>query len=123
MIKVYEIKSNGFIGATKEIDPREGVTAGWTYTPPPDDGCYRWEAGAWIPGIEPISYDTTVSSDQVSSDVRTERNTRLADTDWTQARDVPEAIAAKWAPYRQALRDIPEQSGFPFFVEWPEKPE
>ena len=123
MIKVYEIKSNGHIGATKEIDPREGVTSGWTYTAPPDDGCYRWEAGAWVPSIEPVSSEPAISVEQVSDEVRAERNRRLADTDWTQGRDTPEATAAKWAPYRQALRDVPEQEGFPLFVEWPDKPE
>ncbi|MBQ7435453.1 MAG: phage tail assembly chaperone [Oscillospiraceae bacterium] len=33
------------------------------------------------------------------------------------------AINGDWAEYRQALRDITEQPGFPFEVEWPEKPE
>lgn len=123
MIKVYEIKSNGHIGATKEIDPREGVTFGWTYTAPPNDGCHRWEAGAWLPSIEPISSDPAVSSEQASSDVRDGRNRRLTETDWTQGRDVPEETVVKWASYRQTLRDVPDQSGFPFFVEWPDKPE
>lgn len=123
MIKVYEIKSNGHIGITKEIDPNDGVTARWTYTPPPDDGCYRWEAGAWLPSIEPISSDPVISIEEASESVRAERNDRLANTDWTQSRDVPEETAIKWAPYRQALRDVPNQLGFPFSIEWPEKPQ
>lgn len=32
------------------------------------------------------------------------------------------AVSGDWAKYRQALRDIPDQPGFPFKVEWPEKP-
>ena len=32
------------------------------------------------------------------------------------------AIRGSWAQYRQALRDIPEQSGFPYSVEFPEPP-
>lgn len=123
MITVYEIKSNGYIGISKEIDPRDGVTSGWTYTAPPNNGTHRWEDGAWVPGIEPVSSDSGISSEQASDGARTERNTRLADTDWTQGRDVPEATAAKWTLYRQALRDVPDQAGFPFYVEWPEKPE
>jgi hypothetical protein len=122
MITVYEIKSNGYVGVSKEIDPSEGVNSGWTYTAPPAEGVYRWEDGAWVHGIEPVSSGADVSSEQASDEVRTERNTRLAATDWTQARDVPEATAAKWAPYRQALRDVPDQVGFPLFVEWPEEP-
>lgn len=123
MVKVYEIKSNGHIGVTKEIDPREGVTTGWTYTAPPSDETHRWEDGAWIPSIEPASSDPAVSSEQASDDVRAERNRRLFEIDWSQGRDVPEELAAKWAPYRQALRDVSNQDGFPFFIEWPEKPE
>lgn len=32
-------------------------------------------------------------------------------------------LSGKWATYRQALRDIPQQDGFPFNVVWPAKPE
>ncbi len=123
MIKVYEIKSNGHIGLTKEVDPSEGVTANWTYTAPPSDGTYRWEDGVWVLSIEPVSSDFAVSSEQASDDVRTKRNHKLADTDWTQNRDVPEETSAKWAPYRQALRDLPNQLDFPLYIEWPEQPE
>lgn len=123
MITVYEIKSNGYIGISKEIDPSEGVNSGWTYTPPPAKGVYRWEDGAWILGIEPVSSDSGISREQASDATRSERNSRLSATDWTQARDIPETTTAKWATYRQALRDVPDQSGFPFCIEWPEKPE
>lgn len=34
-----------------------------------------------------------------------------------------ENIPAEWEVYRQALRDITAQTGFPFTVEWPAKPE
>jgi hypothetical protein len=122
MITVYEIKSNGCIGASKEIDPSEGVTSGWTYTAPPSDDTHRWEDGAWVSCVEPVSSGAGVSNEQASDDVRAERNSRLSATDWTQARDVPDATAAKWAPYRQSLRDVPDQVGFPFYVEWPEEP-
>lgn len=54
--------------------------------------------------------------------IRKDRNARLASTDWTQAVDVPQATKDKWAPYRQALRDVPQQAGFPENVVWPVKP-
>lgn len=54
---------------------------------------------------------------------RAQRNGLLYATDWTQARDIPEAIGVKWAPYRQALRDVPQQAGFPDNITWPTKPE
>ena len=53
--------------------------------------------------------------------VRTDRNKRLNDTDWTQVADAPVDKAA-WATYRQALRDITAQQGFPWEVVWPEQP-
>jgi hypothetical protein len=53
---------------------------------------------------------------------RQERDALLSATDWTQAADVPQAIKDKWAPYRQALRDVTSQEGFPWTVTWPEAP-
>lgn len=55
--------------------------------------------------------------------VRSERNTKLAETDWTQAKDIADNISSAWAPYRQALRDITSQAGFPWEVQWPTQPE
>lgn len=53
--------------------------------------------------------------------VRDDRNQRLADSDWTQLPDAP-INAQEWAIYRQALRDITEQAGFPWEINWPEPP-
>lgn len=55
--------------------------------------------------------------------IRAERDQKLLSTDWTQAFDVPQATKDKWATYRQALRDIPQQEGFPATVVWPAQPE
>jgi hypothetical protein len=53
--------------------------------------------------------------------VREQRNQKLKDSDWTQVLDAPVDQAA-WATYRQALRDISTQPGFPWDVQWPELP-
>ncbi len=53
--------------------------------------------------------------------MREDRNRRLADTDWTQLADAP-VNAQAWATYRQALRDVTAQAGFPWDIAWPEKP-
>ena len=53
--------------------------------------------------------------------VRAYRNTLLSDCDWTQVADAPVDKQA-WATYRQALRDVTAQAGFPWDVEWPEDP-
>ena len=57
-----------------------------------------------------------------AADIREERNAKLAATDWTQASDVPQSVKDSYAPYRQALRDVPSQSGFPNQVVWPTQP-
>lgn len=54
--------------------------------------------------------------------VRAKRNSLLAASDWTQVADTPVDRAA-WATYRQALRDVPDQTGFPDAVAWPVAPE
>ncbi|MCJ8138441.1 tail fiber assembly protein [Falsirhodobacter halotolerans] len=54
--------------------------------------------------------------------VRNDRDRRLAATDWTQLSDVPDATRARWRIYRQALRDVSDQPGFPGAVVWPEPP-
>jgi flavin-binding protein dodecin len=53
--------------------------------------------------------------------VRRGRDSLLAASDWTQVADAP-VDAAAWATYRQALRDIPQQDGFPENITWPETP-
>jgi len=56
-------------------------------------------------------------------EVRRERNKKLSATDWTQASDVPQAVKDSYISYRQALRDIPAQSGFPWTITWPVEPQ
>lgn len=52
---------------------------------------------------------------------RENRNQRLRDTDWTQTPDCTVDKQA-WATYRQALRDLPTQPGFPDNIVWPVPP-
>jgi len=54
--------------------------------------------------------------------MRQQRTEKLKDTDWTQVADAPVDKAA-WAVYRQTLRDITAQTGFPWNVTWPTQPE
>ena len=59
--------------------------------------------------------------DEAEEAVRNQRNRLLADTDWMALSD--NTMTPEWATYRQALRDITEQTGFPYSVNWPTKPE
>lgn len=56
-----------------------------------------------------------------STEIRKIRNQLLFETDWTQLADSP-VNPADWTDYRQALRDITNQEGFPWEVEWPALP-
>lgn len=59
---------------------------------------------------------------QQAKSVRDQRNTLLSNSDWTQVADAPVDKQA-WVTYRQALRDITVQAGFPWEIEWPTQPE
>jgi len=64
-----------------------------------------------------------VIADSKLVDLRSLRTALLAETDWTQNSDVPQATKDKWATYRQALRDITINYSSLDGVEWPAKPE
>lgn len=61
-------------------------------------------------------------STSTAAAIRFERDKKLAESDWTQGRDVPQTVSDLWAEYRQKLRDLPQQAGFPTNVEWPTTP-
>jgi hypothetical protein len=56
--------------------------------------------------------------------IRSRRDGLLQDTDWIVIKSYErgENIPAEWEVYRQALRDITDQAGFPYEVNWPAKP-
>ena len=57
---------------------------------------------------------------ELANEVREKRIGLLAETDWTASSDVTMSDAMK--AYRQALRDVPAQEGFPTDITWPTKP-
>jgi len=63
--------------------------------------------------------------DVKSRDVRSERDKLLSKTDWivTKSVETGSEIPQEWREYRQALREITEQEGFPLEVNWPTEPE
>jgi hypothetical protein len=81
--------------------------------------------GVWtqVWNISNLDEDTLAErTEGRAQQVRDERNYKIAASDWTQLSDSPVDQEA-WAVYRQALRDVPEQAGFPWNVTWPSKPE
>lgn len=61
---------------------------------------------------------------KAAESVRTQRDAKLAESDWMviKSSETGIALAAEWATYRQALRDITAQDGFPSEITWPTEP-
>ncbi len=71
----------------------------------------------------PIAEYVWPSVEEFAQLMRDKRAGLLYECDWTQAPDVPQVIKDKWAAYRQALRDVTSQAGFPYNIIWPTKPQ
>lgn len=102
-------------GAAPEHDPS-------TQTLVP--GNPEFAGGGWVCNYTVVDLsleEVQERADQKAAAVRVERNQRLTECDWTQVSDAPVDRVA-WAAYRQALRDISSQEGFPFNITWPESP-
>jgi hypothetical protein len=65
------------------------------------------------------AYRTAKDAEQAKS-VRTTRDQKLKDLDWTQGKDIADSISGPAATLRQALRDVPTQAGFPWDITWPD---
>ena len=66
---------------------------------------------------------------QAAANVRAQRDKRLAECDWVTLKAVDASndglgiqLPEVWVTYRQALRDVPAQEGFPHNVTWPDAP-
>jgi hypothetical protein len=72
--------------------------------------------------IPQAQYDNNVA--RHAQAVKADRDRMIAGTDWivTKSAEAGEPVPQAWKDYRQALRDIPEQVGFPFQVTWPTRP-
>lgn len=84
--------------------------------------------GSWIIGRTVYDMDATQRQNndaRMSASVRKKRDRLLTDSDWTQMNDSPLDTTARtsWATYRQELRDVSAQAGFPHSVTYPTQPE
>jgi hypothetical protein len=93
----------------------------WAWTVGPVFTEYTDDEGVTHTAAEQQAAYVQRIDDEQATRVRADRDKRLADTDWTQVADAP-VDASAWATYRQSLRDVPSQNGFPHEVTWPEKP-
>lgn len=84
---------------------------------------YLEEGVVYTVQVQPLTEeDNQAIKNSKAAKIRAERDKRLASTDWTQLADAP-VDKAVWATYRQALRDITAQEGFPETVNWPASPD
>ena len=107
---VYQYVANGVIVdyTEKQIAIKKNIPFG-----------YKWD-------ITTMSLKPQISLEEIktylSTKARRTRDTLLTECDWTQILDQPESTKLKWQPYRQELRDITAQEGFPDNIIWPIKP-
>jgi hypothetical protein len=84
------------------------------------EGSFAEVNGAWL---LPWVVENKPQED-AERNVRSERDGLLAETDWVVIKNTEKgtSIPEEWEVYRQALRDITGQEGFPYAVSWPVKP-
>ena len=113
-------ESAGYICMESDTEP-EFFTR-WVHTPadsPDNVGDKSAGIGSIVIVLTDTEYDTVLAAS-----ARQKRDRLIAATDYLVTPDYPisDDRLAKVKIYRQALRDIPEQSGFPRTITWPDKP-
>lgn len=110
MFRVFNATAPVYDTATEKL--QEG-------TPVFDNDANRWTQVWQVVALS--AEELQQKLDAESAAVRDTRNALLAGCDWTQLADSTVDKQA-WATYRQALRDVPQQAGFPWNVQWPTQP-
>ena len=82
---------------------------------------YTDEEGVTVTKAEQEQAYTARKNEEAATAVRSERDKLLAETDWRAGSDL--TMSDAWKVYRQALRDVTAQTGFPHEVTFPTKPE
>lgn len=85
-----------------------------------DDTEIKRQFSTYDPTTETIVLDQELLDEVAEVDVRKERDKRLAETDWMTSSD--RTMSQAEIDYRQALRDITDDEGFPHNVTWPTNP-
>ena len=85
---------------------------------------YVDEEGVTVTKTEQEQAYTARKNEEAATAVRAERDKLIASCDWMaiKAFEGGTTVSTEWATYRQALRDVSAQAGFPNDITWPEKP-
>ena len=91
------------------------------------DGVEQDAQGRWLWkwSISEMDDETKAAKDaEAAKAVRADRDRRLAECDWVVIKNLElnQNIPGVWEVYRQGLRDVPAQAGFPYDITWPSKP-
>ena len=113
-------ESSGNVCMESDTEPK--FYTRWVRTPAdsPDNVAPKdTDVGGIAIYLTDAEYDTVLAAS-----ARQKRDRLIAVTDYLVTPDYPieSDRLAKVKIYRQALRDIPEQSGFPRTITWPDKP-
>lgn len=110
---VYD-KSNP--NESKEIKELGAIPDGWTLKEPPEYSVWNVNAQDW-------EYSQELERPDKEASVRSQRDT-IVDRVSREINRLEDAgkDATAWRQYRVALRNVPEQEGFPFDITWPEQP-
>jgi hypothetical protein len=126
---IYHFRENdcAYIGFTEAQDSPYLPSFSTLQPPPEKDGFYAVMRNGWVlvEGDQPpsppfIPYEPIDIADKV----RAERDVKLGASDWRVIKSLEAGVPLSWdwSVYRQALRDMPQQEGFPIDVVWPEMP-
>jgi hypothetical protein len=148
---MYRIKSTGEIksqGEVRSMYPNTSFPSQWTpalveelgldpvfETPAPTTTIYQtaYKDGVeqvdgkwvWKWSISEMDDEAKAAKDaEAAKNVRSTRDAKLAECDWVVIKNLElnQNIPGIWEVYRQNLRDVPAQAGFPHNITWPSKP-
>jgi hypothetical protein len=119
MEKNYAIIENGKVVNVIVATPEYAAQHGHVLLPDGFGIGSSFDGTTWKrpPGPDPQVVNATRAAYE-----RGVRDALLKETDWVQGFDIDEATKLLWTPYRQALRNVPSQAGFPFDIVWPTPP-
>jgi hypothetical protein len=149
---MYRIKSSGEVksqGEIRQMYPNTSFPKTWSpelveelgldvvfETPQPTTTIYQTAFkngveqvdGKWVWkwSISEMNDDAKAAKDaEAAKNVRSTRDKLIAETDWIVIKNLElnQNVPGVWEVYRQNLRDVPAQAGFPHNVTWPTKPE
>ena len=128
-MNVYQTDHEGFyVNATvADVDPMDEtnhlIPAGCVTDAPPtltEGQLAQWADGSWAVVTPVVDEEPDPEPIDPAVEARAKRDELIAATDWASGSD--QTMTSAMTTYRAALRDVPQQSGFPDTITWPTAP-